>query len=196
GKLLPWTPWTWALRYEMDWYLSCPADRSGYPVFLLTTAVDAHCRPRGNLITPAGQLGLGILSYLKYFRYTGKADPRVLELARLMGDYLVSEALTPDRGAYPRFTRSTGSGSLPLRRSGGGDARFGPNVIEPDKGGLAGYALFRLYQTTREDRYLQQALHNAEVLVRNMRKGDALHSPWPFRVDAVTGQAWGSAAAT
>ncbi len=192
GQLLPWTPWSWALRYEMNWFLSRPVDDRGYPVLVTAARTDAEGQPIGEAVYPARQLGLGILSYLRYYEYTGKADPKVLKWARLMGDYLIREALTPNFGAYPRFTRSTGCrGDLPLRRSCAGDARFGRNVIEPDKGGIAGYALVKLYEATREPQYLSQALRNADDLVRNMRRGDASHSPWPFRVDALTGKSWG-----
>ena len=135
---------------------------------------------------------MGILSYLKYWRYRGKSDPQVLATARKMGDYLVREARTPDRGPYPGFTRSTGNHtSFPLISSSQGDLKYGVNVIEPDKGGIAGYALVELYQATHDSRYLDQAAHNAHVLAKNMRKGDARHAPWPFRVDSVTGQHWG-----
>jgi len=109
-----------------------------------------------------------------------------------MGDYLVQEANTPNEGAYPNFTRSTGVYTeWPLKQSSQNDADHGKYTIEPDKGGIAGYALLELYKVTKDKRYLDQAIHNARVLAKNMRKGDALHSPWPFRVDAVTGNYWG-----
>ncbi len=64
-------------------------------------------------------------------------------------------------------------------------------MIEPDKGGLAGYALVQLYLSQANYRNLEHAKHFADVLVRTMRAGDARHAPWPFRVDAVTGKHWG-----
>jgi hypothetical protein len=38
---------------------------------------------------------------------------------------------------------------------------------------------------------MDQAMHNAKLLAKNMREGDSDHAPWPFRVDSVTGQHWG-----
>jgi hypothetical protein len=106
-----------------------------------------------------------------------------------MGDYLVRETLTPDSGKYPRFTRSTGlRAQFPLAADCGSQADR-PFEIEPDKGGIAGFALALLYQAARDrdaERargYLQQALHNAKVLAANQASGDAMRSPWPFRVD-------------
>jgi hypothetical protein len=48
---------------------------------------------------------------------------------------------------------------------------FGPETIEPDKGGMAGYALVLLYKATNYSRYLDQALQNAKILVNNMVEG-------------------------
>src|SRR5207249_1699076 len=63
-----------------------------------------------------------------------------------------------------------------------------PYEIEPDKGGIAGYALVLLYQATSDEKYFAQALQNARILAANMAEGDASHSPWPFRVDYRSGE--------
>jgi hypothetical protein len=108
-----------------------------------------------------------------------------------MGDYLVRETLTPAAGRYPAFTRSTGKRDLiPLPADCGcqGDR---PHEIEPDKGGIAGYALLRLFEAGGERRYLEQGLQNAHVLADNQQDGDASHSPWPFRADFRDGQSRG-----
>jgi hypothetical protein len=173
----------------MDWYQNCPIGTKGYPVFIYTTFMDGNYKPYRTDTIPCTQLGMGIISYLKYFYYSGRADPKILKWARYMGDYLINETLTANEGFYPRFTRSSGYNTdFPLKQSAQADRNLGKNVIEPDKGGIAGYALLLLYEATLEDEYLNQALQNADCLTKNMRKGDALHSPWPFRVDAVSGE--------
>ena len=108
GKLLPWTSWDDALQREVNWYLKCPVDGHGYPLFASTTFMDGQYKPSRRDNIPCTQDGMGILSYLKYWEYTGRNDQRILTWARKLGDYLVRETLTPNRGAYPRFTRSTG----------------------------------------------------------------------------------------
>ena len=126
----------------MDWYQNCPIGTNGYPVLIYTTFMTHKYKPYRTDTIPCTQLGMGIISYLKYFYYTGRADPKVLKWARYMGDYLVKETLTPAQGKYPRFTRSTGHHTdFPIQRSAQGDEKLGKNVIEPDKGGIAGYAL-------------------------------------------------------
>ena len=114
-----------------------------------------------------------------------------------MGDYLVKETLTPNEGAYPRFTRSTGVNTdFPLKSSCQQDKNMGGvNCIEPDKGGVAGFALVKLYDATQDKRYLAQAIQNADVLVKNMRPGDAMHAPGRFAWTASPASIGGNAMA-
>ena len=184
GRLMPWISWGEALDREMDFYQQCPVDH-GYPRFVHLTFLDADWNPfpdRTDTI-PATQNGMAILSYLKFHEFRGKQDPRFLKTACLMGDYLVNETLTPRSGRYPAFTRSTGQRErFPLPEDAGSQGDR-PYEIEPDKGGIAGYALMRLFEASGRREYLAQGLQNARVLAANQTDGDGAHSPWPFRVD-------------
>jgi hypothetical protein len=176
----------------MSFYQQCPAEH-GYPFFVLATFLDGNWTPisdRTDTI-PATQNGMGILSYLKFYELRGKRDPVYLQSARSMGEYLVRESLTPNSGRYPAFTRSTGKrDQFPLSEDCGSQADR-PYEIEPDKGGIAGYALLRLFEAAGEQQHLDQALHNARVLAANQQDGDAAHSPWPFRADYRSGEGRG-----
>jgi hypothetical protein len=192
GRLLPWIAWNTALDREMQFYRQCPVDH-GYPRFVTVTFLDGNWTPLPDHTDtiPATQNGMGILSYLKFYELRGKHDPALLNTARSMGDYLVKEAVTPDSGKYPRFSRSTGTrGKFPQPANCGtqGDR---PYEIEPDKGGIAGYALVLLFDATGDRKYLEQGLQNARVLGANQRPGDATHSPWPFRADYRSGEGRG-----
>ena len=195
GSLLPWTSWADALDREMNWYLKCPIVH-GYPSFVWLTFMDGNYQPdpdRHDLI-PATQNGMGIISYLKYYQYSGRQNSKLLEWARYMGDYLVKECNTPAEGKYARFTRSTGTvGQFP-QTANCGTQQDGPYEVQPDKGGIAGHALLLLFKETGDKRYFEQALNNATVLARTMKDGDSLHSPWPFRVDYRTGEGRGDVA--
>jgi hypothetical protein len=192
GRLSPWASWNTALERELQFYQTCPVDH-GYPRFVLATFLDADWTPiadRTDTI-PATQNGMGILSYLKYYELRGKREPVYLQTACSMGDYLVRESLTPHSGKYPAFTRSTGKrDQFPLAEDCGSQADR-PHEIEPDKGGIAGYALVLLSDATNDAKYLAQAMQNARILALNQQDGDATRSPWPFRVDYRSGQARG-----
>src|SRR5437879_100293 len=79
GILRPWTSWRDALGREMKYYANCPLD-NGYPRFVTLTFMDSGYNPsakRQDMI-PAMQHGTGIISYLKYYAWTGKRDPQLL----------------------------------------------------------------------------------------------------------------------
>jgi hypothetical protein len=176
----------------MNFYQRCPAER-GYPRFVLATFLDGDWTPipdRTDSI-PATQNGMGVLSYLKFHEFRGRRDPKYLRTAQAMGDYLVKETLTPNSGAYPKFTRSTGKRDQFPQAADCGSQADRPYEIEPDKGGIAGYALALLSDAVGERRYLDQALQNARVLAANQQDGDAAHSPWPFRADHRNGEGRG-----
>jgi hypothetical protein len=193
GRLRPWTSWNDALDREMNFYQRCPADH-GYPRFVFATFLDGDWTPfpdRTDTI-PATQNGMGILSYLKFHELRGRRDPRFLRTARAMGDYLVQEALTPASGRYPAFTRSTGKRDQFPQAEDCGSQADRPHEIEPDKGGIAGYALMKLSEAAGERRYFERGLHNARVLAAVQKDGDSAHSPWPFRADFRNGEGRGA----
>lgn len=188
GNLMPWTSWHDALEREVNWYLKCPVT-NGYPNFVVMTFMRDDYQPRLDRpdFIPATQNGMGIISYLKYHAWTGRTNPELITIAQAMGDYLVKEALTPDEGKYPRFPRSTGIRLKFPQPPDCGSQADQHDEIQPDKGGIAAYALVLLYKQTKDERYLNQALHTARVLVTNMVEGTDQKSPWPFRVDYRTG---------
>lgn len=192
GILQPWTSWRDALEREVNWYLRCPLT-NGYPNFAVMTFMRDDYQPRLDRpdFIPATQNGMGIISYLKYYGWTGSKNQQLITIARAMGDYLVNESLTPDEGKYPRFPRSTGIRLMFPQPPDCGSQADRPHEIQPDKGGIAGYALALLYKQTGDKRYLDQALHTARVLVTNMVEGTDQKSPWPFRVDYRSGEGRG-----
>jgi hypothetical protein len=192
GRVKPWTPWIAALDLVMNFYRQCPADH-GYPRFVYMTFLDGNWTPipRRTDSIPATQIGMGILSYLKYRELRGKRDSAYLSTACSMGDYLVKESLTPKSGRYPAFTRSTGNCEKFPQPADAGAQGDRPFEIEPDKGGIAGYALVLLFHAVGERKYLEQGLQNARVLAGNQQDGDAFRSPWPFRADYRNGEGRG-----
>ena len=58
-------------KREMNWYYKAPIGK-WFPVYFYSTFVDSAYIPYKTDIIPCTQLGMGILSYLKYWEYTGK----------------------------------------------------------------------------------------------------------------------------
>ena len=112
-----------------------------------------------------------------------------------MGDYLVKESLTPDTGKYPRFTRSTAARETFPQPPDSGCQADKPYEIEPDKGGIAGYALVLLYEQTRTRNICTRRFRTRACWSPTCEDGDDQHSPWPFRVDYRTGEGRGPIAA-
>jgi hypothetical protein len=69
-----------------------------------------------------------------------------------------------------------------------GDMRAGKNFLQPDKAGSFGAELIMLYKSTGNERYLRAATAIADSLAAHIQPGDANNSPWPFRVNALTGE--------
>jgi hypothetical protein len=69
-----------------------------------------------------------------------------------------------------------------------GDVRAGNRYLQPDKAASFGKELLVLYKITGNKRYLVAAVKLADTLVATVKSGDLDHSPWPFRVHAVTGK--------
>jgi len=188
GNLLPWLSWEDAVELEMNWYLNCPIEDYGYPVFVYNTFMNGYYEWDGFVIIPGMQDGMGIISYVKYFEYTGRTNHQVLEWAKLMASYILNQTLTPNEGPYANFPRSSGLNmAFPLDVSAQADVLFGPDTIEPDKGGIVGYALLLLYNATQDSAYLDAAVSIAKILTANMIKGDENNAPFPFRVNSKTG---------
>ena len=187
-RLRPWTSWNAALDLEMLFYRQSPSDH-GYPRFVQAIFLDSDGVPMPDRTEQsATQNGMGILSYLKFRELRAGQDPWFLKTARSMGDYLLEESLTPNSGKYPAFTRSTGiRGKFPQPEDSGSQSDR-PFEIEPDKGGIAGYALVLLSDAAVERKYLEQALQNARVLAANQQDGGEGQSPWPFRADYRSGE--------
>jgi len=69
-----------------------------------------------------------------------------------------------------------------------GDMRDGKGILQPDKSGSFAHELVTLYKITRNERYLVSAQKIADCLASHTTRGDSLHSPLPFRVNAFTGE--------
>jgi hypothetical protein len=129
------------------------------------------------------QISMALSSWNRLHAYTG--DEAIVADMRLMADHWLETGLTPSSAAWPwlpyPYNLEVHSGRYD------GDMRAGPGVIQPDKAASFGAELMTLYKVTNDRKYLTAARRIADTLARHVTAGSASISPWPFRVDAATG---------
>lgn len=161
---------------------------TGLKIYLINSVFDDQTLQGSNWQhNPASVYGQFVDSLLGWYPYSG--DGEAIEVVRSMLDYQLAHGTTPSDWNWQ---------SVPFATSCDDDREYGrcirgmPNEfsggIETDKLGELGigYALF--YEMTRDRKYLEAAIHCADGLAKHVRPGDAEHTPWPFRVDAKSGE--------
>jgi hypothetical protein len=154
---------------------------NGIPYFFQHQVWKPEQDPRG---LGGDQLAMALSSLDLLYDYTG--DPSARDFMVRIADYCLDRGLSNPRDAWPNlpfpYNTSLHSGFYD------GDMRAGKGVLQPDKAGSFGVELARLYEKTGNHRYLDAAAAIADTLATQVTKGDEEHSPWPFRVNAHTGE--------
>jgi len=119
----------------------------------------------------------------RLYPYTG--DTRMLTFLEDFVDYELEHGLTPSDYAWAGVPYPSADPGVKEYR---GWSNHGTDYIEPHVVGEDGYAYLRLYEMTGNTKYLVAAIRCANALVKNYKKGDATHSPWPVRCFARDGK--------
>lgn len=188
GAIVPWYGSGPSEAYDHDIRLvwkfwkgmrSCP---NGVPYYLEHQVWQAgQDDPRG---LGGDQISMALDSWSLLYGYLG--DPAIKQNMIMMADYWLAHGMSkPDllwrNLPYP-YDTEVHSGVYD------GDMRAGKGYLQPDKAGSFGAELVMLYKMTGYPRYLKAAVAIADTLAARVTPGDATHSPWPFRVNAATGQ--------
>jgi hypothetical protein len=188
GRIVPWygngpsQAYDHVVRLVWNFWVAMRNCPNGVPYYLLHQVWKAdQDDPRG---LGGDQINMALSSWNLLYEYLG--DPAVQSNMRLIADYWMIHGIAPEGQLW---------GDLPYPydldvQSGryDGDMRAGPNFLQPDKAASFGAELVMLYKMTGERRYLERAIRIADRLVRNVKPGDEANSPWPFRVNSLTGQ--------
>jgi len=188
GKLLGWygaTPgdtYDHVIRLVWGFWRDIRKCPNGVPYYL------QHQVWRPSADDPRGlggdQISMALSSWNLLYGYLG--DPAVKDNMVFLADYWLDHGFSspPDRWAnlpYP-YNTEVHSGQYD------GDMVAGKGFLQPDKAGSFGAELITLYKMTGNRRYLLAAVKIADTLAKTVVPGDADHSPWPFRVNARTGE--------
>jgi hypothetical protein len=137
---------------------------------------------------PASLYAMLTDSALLWYAFSG--DTAAVQLARKALAYQLAHGTTPGDWEWARVPfASAGAGDTEYRGAddswcdlcGRGD---GIGVIEPDKVGELGFAYLQMFEMTGDAVFREGALACADALVKHVRAGDEIASPWPFRVYA------------
>lgn len=198
SKLVPWSnaesPYADVADRAWAALEAVPSLPNGKPTYY-TSALFAGAPPdvwapgKGLPHHPAGVLAMFVDSALSYFAYSG--DDRALRAVVLpFADHMLENGMTEATDAWANVPYSCADfGSLTYHGSSiGFESGDGYGYLEPDKVAEVGLAFLRLYEYGGDARYLDTAIACADALVAQRRAGDGERSPWPFRVDAATGE--------
>jgi hypothetical protein len=188
GGIVPWSADKPSEAYDHDIRLIwnfwihmriCP---NGIPYYLQHQVWKAEeDDPRG---LGGDQINMALDSWRLLYGYLG--DPAIRQNMTMMADYWLAHGMSaPDvlwaNLPYP-YNLSVHSSEYD------GDMRAGKGILQPDKAGSFGAELVMLYKMTGNRRYLTAAIAIANTLAARVTPGNANESPWPFRVNAATGQ--------
>lgn len=187
GKIIPWhAPASGAydefLRQRWNFITnSVPRLPSGHPQYYFYNGIQTTAAA----ITPdkaMNDIGEKIPNWFEsarlYYAYTG--DSNVMDIARCFIDYTIAHGSSPSNFAWPDFPHTTTrAGDTEFE---GFTPNFAKHEVQLDHAGEMGLTYFRLWQFTGEANYLNHAIHVADALAANARKGTATHSVWPYRV--------------
>ena len=130
------------------------------------------------------QLQMALSSWDLLYNYTG--DESIIENMKYMADYYLEHSLSTPDCAWPHlpypYNMDIHSGEYD------GDMIIGKGYTQPDKAGSFAYELIHLYKKTGDQKYLDAAVNIANVLADKVKPGDNDNSPWPFKVNAMTGE--------
>ncbi len=198
GKIIPWTPnandgYDTVMKLAWNYLLNNVPDdpQTGKPAYYSRSYIDPNTQQMVDWPhNPAGLYAMLIESALKYYAYSGNTN--VMQLANDVAIWQLDHGMTLTTDSWPRVPYSSGNaGSLNYagasmgNQYGEGD---GEGYLQPDKIGELGYSWLQLYKYNGNVRFRDAAIQAGNVLSNKIRAGTATQSPWPFRVNAHTGE--------
>ena len=187
GNILPWysinagTSYDYVIGRVWDFWKNMEVDSNGQKYFMNHQVWYPRHDKRG---LGGDQLMMALSSWDLYYNYTG--DESLIENMKYMADYYLAHSLSSPESAWPDlpypYNMVVESGIYD------GDMILGKDYLQPDKAGSFGYELVHLYKKTGNEKYLEAAMKIANTLADKVQPGDQDNSPWPFKVNAKTGE--------
>jgi hypothetical protein len=186
GNILPWyssnlgESYDYVLGRVWKFWKNMEVDSNGMKYYMNHQVWDPRHDKRG---LGGDQLMMALSSWDLYYNYTG--DESLIGNMKYMADYYLAHSLSPENSKWPNlpypYNMQVEKGIYD------GDMILGKGFLQPDKAGSFGFELVKLYKKTGDEKYLNAAIKIANTLAEKVQPGDSTHSPWPFKVNAITG---------
>lgn len=200
NKLLPWyTPMEYAYDHFLDirWNFiksqvpnsPAPHPRSDYPQYYFYCAFidkEGKLEPDSWMNDVGEKLPNWFESARLYYAYTG--DFTVMQIIMDMADYYLEHGTSPPDFSWPDFPYTTTNAGDIEFRGFTNEGHLALHEIQVDHAAEMGLTYFRLYRFSENRKYLDAALHVADVLADKARDGNAEKSVWPYRVVMSSGE--------
>ncbi len=187
GNILPWyspnlgESYDYVLQRVWDFWKKMALDTNGAKYYLNHQVWRPDHDKRG---VGGDQLMMALSSWDLYYNYSG--DESVFDNMKYMADYYLAHSLSPSSSKWPDlpypYNNNVESGIYD------GDMILGKKFLQPDKAGSFGYELIHLYKKTGDRKYLDAAIKIANTMAAHVQPGDNENAPWPFKVNAETGE--------
>ncbi|MGC1240689.1 MAG: hypothetical protein WA874_03830 [Chryseosolibacter sp.] len=187
GHILPWysakpgDSYDHVLALVWNFWKNMEVDSNGMQYYMNHQVWEPQHDKRG---LGGDQLNMALSSWDLYYNYTG--DESVIANMKYIADYYLAHSRSPADSKWPDipypYNMDVESGIYD------GDMIIGKGYTQPDKAGSFGMELVHLYKKTGDEKYLEAAIKIANTLAANVQPGDADNSPWPFKVNAQTGE--------
>jgi hypothetical protein len=186
GKIVPWSgppsqAYDHVVRRIWNFWHNMEKCDNGLPYYMqhMIWSPDRHENGLGG-----DQIPMALSSWNLLYGYLG--DEAVRQNMIYMADYWLDHGLSKPADQWPDLVYPYDT----VKHSGvyDGDMVAGKGVLQPDKAASLAAELLGLYKMTGNPRYLDAAVKMADVLAKRIKPGDSENSPWPFRVQAASGQ--------
>ena len=188
GRIVPWygsgpaQAYDHVIRLLWPFWLNMRACTNGVPYYLQHQVwKPEQDDPRG---LGGDQINMALSSWNLLYGYLG--DPALKANMTMMADFWLKNGMSRSSDLWANLPYPYNTDVHSGRYDG--DMRAGKNYLQPDKAGSFGAELIMLYESTGDAKYLNAAISIANSLSAHIKPGDAQNSPWPFRVNALTGE--------
>ncbi len=187
GNIMPWynpnhgSSYNDAINRVWNFWKNLPLNGNGHKYYM----TDHSYSPGGSSNKVGGdQFAMALSSWTLFYAYSGDTD--LVKDMVYIADHYLDNSMSLPTDSWPNIPYPCNIGD-PTKAVYDGDYILGVGFTQPDKAGSIGAELVNLYKITGRQKYLDAAVKIANTLAVKVQPGDSTHSPYAFKLNAVTG---------